>query len=203
MWLSLILLEMSSSLKLTNYSLVYTWKVPNYQQQAEETVLSGKPALKSDHFFLGDGSECSLLLFPGGCRGYRQWLYLILLTEGVVKKVALFAWHVVKRDGSVVLLKQTSAHELGGKKGRFVCLEHGELLHKNEEFLQLDGSLTLQCHICLGDGSLKRPMSETPTNWAKLRKSGKGGDFLILSPVGKEFKVDDTSLNLYLKSVNS
>ncbi len=132
---------------MSNYSFVYTWRIPNYKQDATG---GRKGYLESDHFFQADGSEWSLLVRPRGWLGHTQCFTLRLHTEGVVRKVALVAWHVVKGDDSVVLLTQRAGCELGGKSGlSVVCLEHGERLHEKEEFLQSDGSLTLQCHICL------------------------------------------------------
>ncbi len=122
---------------------------------------------------------------------YKQCLLPNLLTNGGVKKVIACAGHGVKRDGSVVLLTQSSACELGGNKGRFVrlTLEYCQLLHRNKGFLQADGSLFLHCHITMALGAAGAVSG--PANWSKLRQTGVDSDFVILSPGGKEFKVAD------------
>ncbi len=174
------------------------WKIANYKN--EESKYSRNEVLKSNSFFLEDGTEWILQLYPNGHdRGtigkkYEDGnlsLYLKLETDGLSRQVE-YGFSIIKPDGvAQSLLDFSSPVKFEGRGlpyGKHNLLKRALLFEKDSQYLQTDGSLHLQCQITLdgqplvdGGGTVKL---------AKLRYSGKGSDFEIRSPQGKVFKVN-------------
>ncbi len=64
------------------------------------------------------------------------------------------------------------------------------LLQEDSVYLQMDGSLELQCHITIDSPIFGASLGSV----ARLRFSGEDSDFSIFSPEGREYKV---RMNVY------
>ncbi len=174
---------------------VYNWKIANYKEE-EAKYNNCNEFMESDHFFLEDGTEWCLRLCPKGWTrspqrlglGIPLGLSLQLETSGAVGEVESFGFSFVKRSGKTTNIGGLASHTFRG-----VAVDYGwsnylyrdQLLQEGSEWLQPDGSLHLQCHI-----TVQGPIcGGGPCKLAKLRHSGKGSDFVIQSPEGKEFNV--------------
>ncbi len=172
---------------------VYHWIIPNYREIDQK--YKANELLRSEFFFLEDGTEWFLDFFPNGqptpsggpdyIDGYCS-LYLWKETSSTDSEVC-HSFLVMKQDSSTLLLHGPHTRTFSNSEGwgSNNLLKRGDLLKEGSEFLQADGSLHLQCEITMDAAYL----GGAPCKVAGLRFSHDNSDFTIISPGGKLHQV--------------
>ncbi len=166
------------------------WILPNFKS-LHSLSKSGKE-IRSDRFTLENGTNWLLELYPKGFtkdstheKGYASlFLYLVENAERLAKKVvAGNAFFAVTAAGSDLIRllpydKTTfdTSPECGGM-GETNLVRATELLDPKGPFLHEDGSLHLLCRL------------DAPVVDFGKSPSGNANAFVVVSPLGKEYKV--------------
>ncbi len=165
-------------------SFLFQWTIPNYREVDGRHRV--KEWLKSDPFFLEDGTEWYLRLYPkGDCassttpEGAYVALFLCRKTKGIARKLErLFS--VVKRDGSQSVLRRHASDTYSDEVdnwGSGHLVKRDVLLEGDSVYLQADGSLHLRCKVTADCAAAVAPLSKV----SRLRFSGTDSDFTIFS----------------------